>query len=98
MVQATTPTIIMDLPETVDLTQAQTIVFSLVQGSTNIKKTITDAEAHKVSVFLSQTETLGLFSGTAQVQLNWTYPDGNRACTNIVNINVTPNLLKAVMA
>ena len=98
MVQATTPTIIMNLPETVDLTQAQTIVFSLVQGSTNIKKTITDVEAHQVSVFLSQTDTLGLSNGTAQVQLNWTYPDGNRACTDIVNINVTPNLLKAVIA
>jgi hypothetical protein len=62
------------------------------------EKTITDAEAHQVSVFLSQTDTLGLSNGTAQVQLNWTYPDGNRACTNIVNIDVTPNLLKAVMA
>jgi hypothetical protein len=97
MVQATTPTIIMNLPETVDLTQAQTIVFSLVQGSTNIKKTITDAEAHQVSVFLSQTETLGLSIGAAQVQLNWTYADGIRACTDIININVTPNLLRAVI-
>lgn len=97
MVQATTPTIIMNLPETVDLTQAQTVVFTLTQGTTMIKKVITDATAHQVSVYLTQEETLGLSNGNAQIQLNWTYADGSRACTNIVNINVTPNLLKAVI-
>lgn len=97
MVQATTPTIIMTLPNDVDLTEAQTVVFSLVQGSSVIRKVIENAEAHQVSVYLTQEETLGLSNGNAQIQLNWTYADGSRACTNIVNINVTPNLLKAVI-
>ena len=97
MVQATTPTIIMNLPNTVDLTQAQTIVFTLTQGSNLIKKVITNASAHQVSVYLTQEETLGLSNGNAQVQLNWTYSDGSRACTNIVNISVTPNLYKGVI-
>lgn len=97
MVQATTPTIIMNLPNTVDLTQAQTIVFTMTQGSTVIKKVITDASAQQVSVYLTQDDTLGLSNGIAQIQLNWTYSDNSRACTNIVNINVTPNLLKAVI-
>lgn len=97
MVQATTPTIIMNLPNTVDLTQAQTIVFTITQGSTVIKKVITDASAQQVSVYLTQDDTLGLSNGIAQIQLNWTYSDNSRACTNIVNINVTPNLLKAVI-
>ena len=97
MVQATTPTIIMNLPNTVDLTQAQTIVFTMTQGSTVIKKVITDASEQQVSVYLTQDDTLGLSNGIAQIQLNWTYSDNSRACTNIVNINVTPNLLKAVI-
>ena len=97
MVQATTPTIIMNLPNTVDLTQAQTIVFTMAQGSTVIKKVITDASEQQVSVYLTQDDTLGLSNGIAQIQLNWTYSDNSRACTNIVNINVTPNLLKAVI-
>ena len=97
MVQATTPTIIMTLPNDVDLTEAQTVMFSLVQGSSVIRKVIENAEAHQVSVYLTQEETLGLSNGNAQIQLNWTYADGSRACTNIVNINVTPNLLKAVI-
>ena len=97
MVQATTPTIIMNLPNTVDLTQAQTIVFTMTQGSTVIKKVITDASEQQVSVYLTQDDTLGLSNGLAQIQLNWTYSDNSRACTNIVNINVTPNLLKAVI-
>ena len=97
MVQATTPTIIMTLPNDVDLTEAQTVMFSLVQGSSVIRKVIENAEAHQVSVYLTQEETLGLSIGNAQIQLNWTYADGSRACTNIVNINVTPNLLKAVI-
>lgn len=99
MVQATTPTIIINLPDdgTVDLTQAHTIVFSLSQGPTTIKKTITDATAHSVSVFLSQEDTLKLNRGKAQVQLNWTYDGKRRACTNIVDIVVTPNLLRAVI-
>lgn len=97
MVQATTPTIIMNLPNTVDLTQAQTIVFTLTQGANLIKKVITNASAHQVSVYLTQEETLGLSNGNAQIQLNWTYSDGSRACTNIVNIAVTPNLYKGVI-
>lgn len=97
MVQATTPTIIMELPDTVDLTEAQTVVFTLTQGCTLIQKVIEDAEAQSVSVYLSQEETLGLRNGNAQIQLNWAYPDGSRACTNIVTIFVTPNLLKEVI-
>ena len=97
MYQATTPTIVLTLPQTVDLTQAHTVIFSMRQGSTNMQKTITDAEAHSVSVYLTQADTLGLSNGVARIQLNWTYADGSRACTNIVGINVTPNLLRRVI-
>lgn len=96
MVQATTPTFVLTLPDTVDLTQAKNVYFSLVQGSTIIKKLIDEPEAHQVSVYLTQAETLGL-NGVAQMQLNWTYADGSRACTNIVNVTVDPNLLRAVV-
>ena len=97
MVQATTPTFILTLPDTVNLTEANTIYFSLTQGATNIKKIVTADSPNVVSVYLTQAETLPLSRGIAKIQLNWVYSDGSRACTNIVDVNVAPNLLRAVI-
>ena len=99
MVQATTPTFILTLPDTVDLTLAKTIVFTITQGSLKITKTeeyLTYTE-HVVSVYFTQEETLKFTKGTARLQLNWVYPDGKRACSNIATVNVTPNLLPEVI-
>lgn len=99
MVQATTPTFILTLPNTVDLSEAVNIYFSLRQGKTHIEKT-GDAlviDGQTVSVYLSQIETLQLLAGTAQLQLNWTYSHGERACSEIVPVSVTENLLKRVV-
>lgn len=100
MVQATTPTFTLKLPDTVDLTEAASVYFNLTQSATQIQKTGADltVEAHQVQVFLSQAETLSLAIGNAELQLNWVYADGSRACSNIVMIPVTKNLLKAVVA
>lgn len=99
MVQATTPTFILTLPDTVDLSLAANIYFSLKQGNVEIQKE-NDAlavEGQTVSVYLTQAETLQLSAGSAQLQLNWTYADGSRACTNVATVQVTSNLLKAVV-
>lgn len=99
MVQATTPTFVLTLPNTVDLTQIENMYFSLRQNTTEIKKTGEDLviDGQTVSVYLSQAETLPILSGTASIQLNWTYANGARACSNIVSVNVSGNLLQEVV-
>lgn len=99
MVQATTPTFILTLPDTVDLSQAANIYFSLRQKNVIIEKSNDDltVDGQTVSVYLSQAETLQLVSGAAQIQLNWTYANGSRACSNIASVQVTENLLKEVV-
>jgi hypothetical protein len=99
MVQATTPTFILTLPDTVDLSQAANIYFSLRQKNVVIEKSNDDltVDGQTVSVYLPQAETLQLVSGAAQIQLNWTYANGSRACSNIVSVQVTENLLKEVV-
>lgn len=99
MVQATTPTFVLTLPETVDLTQIQNIYFTMRQGNICINKSTDDLpiDGHTVSVYLSQAESLQFSAGSAYIQLNWTYSDGSRACSNIVTIQVDNNLLKEVV-
>lgn len=100
MVQGTTPTFILTLPTTVDLTAISNLYFSLEQGSTKITKTGTDLsiDGQNVSVYLNQSETLKFNTGSrANLQLNWTYPDGSRACSNIVSVTVGLNLIKEVI-
>lgn len=99
MVQATTPTFILTLPNTVDLSEVANIYFSLRQNGVQIEKTGENltVEGQTVSVYLSQAETLQLISGSARIQLNWTYPNGARACSNIVSVQVSENLLKEVV-
>lgn len=100
MVQATTPTFVLSLPETVDLSEAENVYFTIRQNQTLITKSgenITVA-GNTVYVPLSQAETVRLYNGVAKIQLNWTYADGKRACSNIVNIKVDSNLIMEVLA
>lgn len=99
MVQATTPTFVLTLPNTVDLTEIENMYFNLQQNGTVIKKTGEDLviDGQTVSVYLSQAETLQILSGTASIQLNWTYANGARACSDIVSVPVSGNLLKEVV-
>ena len=99
MVQATTPTFVLNLPDTVDLTQAANVYFALKQGRVLIEKETDELtiEPHTVYVALSQAETLRLAGGMARVQLNWTYEGGARACSKIVSVPVGENLLKKVV-
>lgn len=99
MVQATTPTFVLTLPNTVDLSIAQNIYFSIEQGQVKMMKTGTDlsVDGQNVSVYFSQAETLQFKEGNALIQLNWTYPDGSRACTFIKSIPVGKNLINEVL-
>lgn len=99
MVQATTPTFLLTLPSSVDLSLIQTMLFTIEQGGIEINKSGSDLgiEGQTVSVFLTQQETMRFKKGTAKLQLNWTYSDGKRACSNIANVEVSPNLFMEVL-
>lgn len=99
MVQATTPTFILTLPDTVDLSEVENLYFTIEQNKTLLTKETEDltVEGQTVQVFLSQQETLQFRTGTASIQLNWTYGNGARGCSNIVQIHVDENLLKKVV-
>ena len=99
MVQATTPTFILTLPGSVDPEDIAHIYFSLVQNTVNIMKTGEDITIDGQSVYatLAQVDTVRLIPGAAKIQLNWTYQNGSRACSQIVQINITENLLKEVV-
>lgn len=99
MTQATTPTFILTLPGTVDLSGIQSMFFNLEQGTTRLRKTGNELtiNGNEVSVYLTQEDTLKFNKGQASLQLNWTYPDGSRACTTIISVPVDPNLLKEVV-
>lgn len=99
MVQFTTPTFILTLPNDVDLSQASNVFFTLTQGKTEINKSgdslVIDGQT--VSVYMTQEETGRFVNGKASLQLNWTYGNGARACSNIVSVDVGRNLLDEVV-
>lgn len=100
MIQYTTPTFILTLPETVDLSLAQNIYFTLTQGEdVEITKSGESlvVEGQNVSVFLSQEESGRFSKGKASLMLNWTYANGARACSTIVAVDVGRNLLDEVV-
>lgn len=99
MVQGITPTITMNFANTVDFSEITNMYFTLTQGRHVIKKTGEDVviSGHSVSVYLSQVDTIKLEVGEAEIQLNWAYADGSRACSNIVTIEISKNLLREVI-
>ncbi len=97
--QGITPTFTLTLPETVDLTATENVYVTFAQGSLLLTKTgeslvVTE---HEVDVYLSQEETLSFSQGKVLVQLNWTYADHSRGCSEIVGIDWDANLLKEVL-
>ena len=101
MVRGTTPTFRLYLnDEYVDLTQAVNVYVSFEQKDVLITKTGEDLDIteNEVDVYLSQAETLKFIKGDVEIQLNWTYLDGRRACSNIITIEVDKNLIGDVLA
>lgn len=112
MVRGTTPNIILTVPENVDLLEATNIYVTFSQikelDKTNYydnDATITvtktgDAltvDAHSVSVYLTQEESLTFTEHWIEVQLNWTYPDGKRGATKTAKIAINKQLLNEVV-
>ena len=101
MTKGTTPTFLLTLPESVDLTEAVNVYATFRRGEVCVTKTGREMvlTPNTASVQLSQEETLRFPAGKeAEVQLNWTYADGTRACTEIAAVSVARNLLPEVLA
>lgn len=100
MIRGTTPTFELRInDESVDLTDADNVYVTFADNGWSLTKTGEDLEvsANEVDVYLSQEETLSFPKGNIDVQINWTYDDGKRACTTIAIIKVTKNLLERVL-
>ena len=98
--QGTTPTFVLTLPDTVDLTEAENIYVTFSQGSQNsITKSGDDLAvfAHQVDVYMTQKDTLQFRDGIVLIQMNWTFSGGQRAATDVVKIEWDENLLKKVV-
>lgn len=101
MIRGTTPTFKLILSdETVDLTAADNVYATFEQRGNTLTKTGADLEitAQEVDVYLTQAETLSFYRGPLEIQLNWTYDGGERACSTIARISIGDNLLPEVLS
>jgi len=104
MYKGTTPTIILTLPDDIDLGEASNVYVSFATrgGKELIRMTGTDIsiDENVISVFLSQEETLKLPEWVT-IQVNWTYAEGTttkRAATKKCTIRVENNIINEVLA
>lgn len=95
--QGLTPTIIVMLPEDIDLTQAAHVYPTIKQGGKVLRIENFQYTAQQVDIYLTQEDTLALSPGAAEIQLNWTYSDGQRAATVPKGMTVSPNHLLEVL-
>lgn len=103
MVRGTTPTFILTLDD-VDLTDTNVYVTFKqdkkdCQCGLSFTKSGDDLtiETNVVNVYLSQEETLKFSRGNLYVQVNWTFDNGKRACSEIATIKVDNNLINGVL-
>lgn len=99
MIRGTTPTFQLLIDESVDLTQTDHVYATFKQDCFMLTKTGEDIEVseHQVDVYFSQEESLKFRKGAMDVQLNWTFQNGKRACTNIVSVKIGENLINGVL-
>lgn len=101
MYKGTTPTLLFTTEaEQLDLTRATDVYITLSDMSKRelMTKSGEDLyiEAKRVGVYLTQEETLSL-PQRIQAQINWTYPNDKRMCSQIMILNVSDNLLNKVI-
>lgn len=101
--RGTTPTFTLTFPSTgqnvVDLTQARNVYVTFKNGNKTITKTGEDltVEAHSISVYLNQEETLSFTRFGTEIQANWTYENGRRAASEIKTYSFSEQLLNKVV-
>lgn len=95
--KGTTPTVICTFnSQELDLTQANNVYVTFASNMKVFTKTGDDliVEPNRVSVYLSQADTLGLQIEDAKIQVDWTYDNGRRGNSSIEKLIVKDNLLK----
>lgn len=104
MVRGTTPTFILTLDESVNLTGCNVYVTFWQDKKDCCKdllltKTNEDLEisTNVINVYLTQEETLKFQRGNMSIQVNWTFDGGQRACSEIANVKVDTNLLGMIL-
>lgn len=95
--QGLTPTIIVTLPESVDLTQAEHVYPTIKQGGKVVRISNFVFTAQQVSIYLTQEDTLALSPGAAEVQVNWTYAGGQRGAIKPKGMTILSNHLTEVL-
>lgn len=98
--RGTTPTYILTFAEeSLDLTVANNVYVTFKKGAKVLTKTGQDIEvsAKQIEVYLNQKETLSFSMGEVKVQVNWTSAGGKRACSDVVTINLSEQLLEKVI-
>lgn len=94
-----TPTIRLTV-QSVDLSLAKNVYATFTLGLGEKIRKEGDAiqvEPHRVSLRLTQEESLKIISDTTKVQLNWTYPGGMRMGTKIGHISIDEQLEMEVL-
>lgn len=97
--RGTTPTLTFEIEsEDLDLTNAEHIYVTIKYGNRLLTKADSDLiiAAKSIQLTLTQQETLA-FGNTVGVQVNWTYSNGARWCTDIVEYRVEDQLLNRIV-
>lgn len=96
ILRGTTPTVVLLFNDpNVDLTLAKNVYVTFTSNLKSVTKSGADlvVEPNKVSVYLSQKDTLGFQLDSVDVQVNWTYGEGQRSGSTIETIAIKRNLL-----
>ncbi len=95
----TTPTITLNVPQSIDMSIILNFYFSVEQGGTIIKKSGESLAVndHTITSTLTQEDTLRLSVGDAIIQLNWTYAGSLRTGSKRYYVQIDDNSLKEVL-
>ena len=103
LIIGTTPTFTLSIKNknNLNLYNAKKIYFTIRQGSLKMTKTdndITIKNEYTVQISFTQEETIQFrYNIPTDIQLNWTYANGERAATKIKTIQLSRNLIREVL-
>lgn len=99
MYRGTTPTFTLTMPEGFSFDDSSNVYVTFTQGNYTLTKTGDGIviSGNTVDVYFDQAESLSFHAGSMNVQINITYPGGQRTCTEIAQIQIKGNLLPEVL-
>lgn len=96
ILRGSTPTVILQFNQPdLDFTDTNNVYVTFSSNLKSVTKTgdSLDIEPNRISVYLTQKDTLGFQLDEVEVQVNWTYDDHMRSGSKIKKIAVDRNLL-----